>query len=135
MYILFLDDMNVRHTTVDRHLLKDHSILHAWSADDAIQILMSCEHKIDLAFLDHDLQEICIREDGSEYEKHGVYFLSKMFSDVPEDKWPLQFIVHSHNPVGVKNMVSDLTNMKQDCVALQFSAGMLDHIEEVWRIQ
>lgn len=131
MFILLLDDdADIRHKAVERHLSPDHVILHTFTADEAIQTIMTCQHRIGLAMLDHDLADFVIEEDGRKTERHGVYFLSRMFNDVPEEKWPAQFILHSGNVVGVKNMYTDLRNRGQEVYPMPFSGMMLDHLAE-----
>lgn len=134
MIILILDDQDIRHDTVERYLSKEHTVLHAFNALEALEIIKSYNGRIGLAMLDHDLQDI-VTEDGRKYERHGVYFLAEMFKEIPEDKWPARFILHSHNNVGVKNMLDDLTRMGQIVSVLNFSSDNVKYIAEMIRPQ
>lgn len=107
MYILLLDDDQMRHEIVERHFSKEHRVLHTFNCDEAIDVLNSCQHRIGLALLDHDLQDF-VYEDHRAFERHGLYFVDKMLATVPEDKWPAQFVCHSGNPVGAQNMAVTL---------------------------
>lgn len=126
MLILLLDDdVDIRHKLVDKHLAKEHTIIHTFNVDAAINALLTSQDRIDIALLDHDLGDFVLEEDGSKYERHGVYFLYRMFNEVPEDKLPLQFILHSGNVVGVENMRHMLQNKKQTTTVARFSGQML----------
>src|SRR5271169_538039 len=129
MIILLLDDdADIRHTAVERHLSKEHTVLHAFNAEEALQLLMTYQGKIGLAMLDHDLGDFVVEDDGRRTERHGVYFLQRMFNDVPEEKWPAQFVLHSGNVVGVENMRTDLRNRDQIVNVMRFSGAMLEHL-------
>lgn len=130
MFILILDDGDTRHNIVERLLSKEHVVLHAFNADEAIEILKTCNKRVGLALLDHDLGDFVEEENGRKYERHGVYFLAKMFADLPEDKWPAQFILHSGNVVGVQNMLTDLRNRDQVVDAINFSGDMIKRLAE-----
>jgi hypothetical protein len=103
MYILMLDDQQVRHDVVERHFAREHIVLHAFNFDDAVEILNSCQHRIGLAMLDHDLQDFK-EQDGRIVERHGAYFVDYMLNFIPEDKWPVQYVLHSYNYNGATNM-------------------------------
>lgn len=129
MLILFMDDQDVRHHSVERCFSKEHTVLHAFNADEAIEIILSCKTTIGLAMLDHDMADFA-EVDGRKFEKHGVYFLSRLFTDVPKEKWPAQFIVHSRNNVGNQNMLTDLTRMEQVVSVIPFTVENLTLIAE-----
>lgn len=136
MIILMLDDdAEMRHTPVERALSKDHTVLHAFTADEALSIILQCQGRIGLAMLDHDLSDFLIEEDGMRIERHGAYFLHRMFNEVPEDKFPAQFVLHSGNPVGVDNMLAILRNRGQQVDAMRFSPEMLKNLTERLRPQ
>lgn len=135
MIILFLDDQDIRHETAEKLLSKEHTVLHAFNADEAIEIISTYKDRVGLAMLDHDLNDKVEEADGYKYERHGVYFIAKMFAEVPEDKWPAQFVVHSHNPEGVRNMISDLRRRDQTCSAATFSGDMVRNLADRIRPQ
>ena len=135
MIILILDDdADIRHKAVERHFAKDHTVLHAFTADEAVSILMTCQERVGIALLDHDLQDFA-EENGRRIERHGVYFLAKMFNTVPEERWPAQFVLHSHNVPGVRNMSTDLRGKGQVFIAMAYSQDMLAHLAERIRPQ
>jgi hypothetical protein len=134
MIILLLDDQEIRHATAEKYFARDHILYSAFDADEAIDILLSGKSAIGLALLDHDLNDFVSAESGSsvpyEYsgrkiEKHGVYFLNRMFADVPKDRYPAQFVIHSYNQVGAKNMYDKLIEMRQVATILPFSGDNL----------
>lgn len=135
MLILFMDDQEIRHDLAEKYLSKDHVILHAYTADEAIGIILACQERIGLAMLDHDLQDFYTGEDGCKYERHGVYFLERMFRDVPKDMLPAQFILHSFNPVGVNNMYAILKGKNLLGVNISFSGDAMRSIAERIRPQ
>lgn len=129
MFILFMDDQDVRHASVERQFSKEHTVLHAFNADEAIEIILSCKSTIGLAMLDHDMADFA-EVDGRKFEKHGVYFLDRLFSEAPKEKWPAQFIIHSRNNVGSENMRVALTMMAQIASIIPFTVENLALIAE-----
>lgn len=133
MHILFLDDGDIRHESAERHLSKNHTLLHAFHAEEALKILISCQERIGLAMLDHDLnyfvndtgERVGYEYDGKKTELHGIWFLNQMFDGVPKDKWPAQFIIHSRNVPAAKNMHGHLLAYEQTSTILPFSGDML----------
>lgn len=95
MNILFLDDAQERHDLAEKYLSKEHILLHCFNADEALEVITSFQGTIGLAMLDHDLMdELTGRyEDGTPFEKHGVYFVMSLISDIPKDKHPARAIV------------------------------------------
>lgn len=135
MLILFLDDQDIRHEVVEKYLSKSHTVLHAFNADEAIQIIQSSQHRIGLALLDHDLMDF-VDDKGNkvEYnypdraEKHGMYFLQKLFENVDENKLPAEFIIHSYNPNGCESMYKYLIANNQTASILKFSGEMITNL-------
>lgn len=134
--ILFMDDQEIRHEIAEKYLSKNYLLLHAYTADEAIQILTSYQSRIGVAMLDHDLfdfmsedgKKVPFEYEGKKIEKNGVYFLNRMFNDIQKDKWPVRYIIHSHNHSGSKNMITDLLALEQTVEALPFSGETLAKI-------
>ena len=136
MIILMLDDdADIRHTAVEKYLSKEHIVLHAFNCQEGLDLILQCQGKIGLALLDHDMADFLIEEDGMKIERHGAYFLHRMLNEIPEEKWPAQFLCHSGNPVGVDNMLSILRNRDQVVDAIRFSGEMLRNLAERIRPQ
>lgn len=144
MIILLLDDQEIRHATTEKYFARDHILYSAFDADEAIDILLSGRGTIGLALLDHDLNQFVSAESGlivpydysgSKIEKHGVYFLTRMFSDVPKDRWPAQFVLHSYNQVGAKSMYDKLIEMGQVATILSFSGDNMKLVADKIRAQ
>lgn len=128
MLILILDDEQVRHDLTEKYLGNDHTILHAFNADEAIGIIKSSQQPIGLALLDHDLHEFVSDETGYKWEKHGGYFVRMLIDTVPEEKWPAQIVIHSYNPSGADGMKTALKNKGMYARYMPFSGSMLKQI-------
>lgn len=87
--ILVLDDMQVRIDRFKHQLDREHDVVYAMNADEAIEALK--EKTFTLALLDHDLGQGCVT--GMEVAK----FICTL------EKKP-RVIIHSHNPVGSHEM-------------------------------
>lgn len=102
MRILFLDDMTERHEQFRKmYDGKDHVVDHAWTADQAVELLDA--NKYDLVLLDHDLT------DGH----YGTYDASdgadgravaRFIAGLPDEQRPHHVHVHSWNPDGAEEM-------------------------------
>ena|ERR1019366_5013347 len=93
MNILFLDDQQERHSLAEKYLSPYHT----------------------LRFLSQESSNVLIwkvvrgrYEDGTPFEKHGMWFVNELISNVPAEKHPPYVIVHSYNPDGSKNMTNTL---------------------------
>lgn len=136
MNILFLDDQNIRHESIEKRFKNKHNILHAYNSQDAINILLNYNKKIDLAMLDHDLFDF-VSEDGTpvdynfigkKIERDGCYFLKQVFNFITKDKFPKEFIIHSHNTVGSKKMVSLLNDNNLTANIIPFSIDSINNL-------
>lgn len=129
MYILFLDDQDVRHDLAEKLLsAAGHTVLHAFRCDEAINIIANFVQPIGIAFLDHDLMDIVEEEDGRKTEYHGAYFVDYVVKNIPQDKWFHRAIVHSYNATGAKYMRDTLTKNGIHCVMDNFSGDMLKRV-------
>jgi len=108
MVSLIIDDMQVRHEGIGR-ALSHTKVLHAYNVTEAIlQVRDRWLHpeipqKIDIFFLDHDIE-------SSTDQRDVIEFVRWMIDDpfalrVAKEQNPL-FFIHSHNPVGADNMAS-----------------------------
>lgn len=131
MLILFLDDEQIRHDLAVKYLGAQHTILHAFNADEAISLIKSSQQRIGMALLDHDLQEFVSDEDGYKWEKHGGYFVRMLIDMIPEDKLPAQIIIHSYNEPGAEGMKAALKNKGITALHIQFSGSMLRQVVEM----
>jgi CheY-like chemotaxis protein len=132
MNILFLDDQQERHDLAEKYLSPYHTLLHCFTADEALEIIQSFQGVIGLAMLDHDLRDELTgrHEDGTSFEKHGMWFVNELISNVPIAKHPPYVIVHSYNPDGGKNMTNTLNKYSDSIHARQevFSGAMLKRL-------
>jgi hypothetical protein len=128
MNILFLDDEKIRHDLADKYLV-GHTALHAYTAPQAIDMIDTSKDKIDLALLDHDLHHF-IEENGHRSERHGVWFVSHLLTDIPSDKWFSRAIVHSYNADGGRYMCDDLRKAGIQADYRPFSGSMLRELVE-----
>lgn len=102
MFILFLDDNQVRHDSAEKAFTNSgHTLLHAFTQEDVLQILNSCQERIGLAMLDYDLDQ---------GEPTGSEIASQVLNTIAEEKWPARVIVHSNNPDGALNIISKFRN-------------------------
>jgi CheY-like chemotaxis protein len=127
MLILFLDDQNDRHTLAEKYLTTaGHKVLHTYTPDEAIEVLLSSKNRIGLALLDHDLG-IIVKDDESIFGKKeisGLDFVKSMIK-LPKDKLPARVVVHSYNNDGAKNMLNLLTPLGIHSIHTPFSGEML----------
>jgi hypothetical protein len=132
MNILFLDDQQERHSLAEKYLSPYHTLLHCFTADEALEIISSFQGIIGIAMLDHDLSdELTGRyEDGTPFEKHGIWFVNELINNIPVAKHPPYVIVHSYNPDGSKNMTNTLNKYCNSIHARQetFCGAMLQRL-------
>jgi len=129
MIVLFLDDETIRHDLTDKYLGKEHTILHAYTAPQALDMINASEVKIDLAMLDHDLHHF-VEEDGRKSERHGVWFVSCLLHDVHPDKWFPRAIIHSYNADGGRYMRDELRKAGINADYRPFSGSVLKELAE-----
>jgi CheY-like chemotaxis protein len=127
--ILFLDDEQIRHDLADKYLGKEHTILHAYTAPQALDMINASAQKIDLGMLDHDLHHF-VEDDGHKSERHGVWFVSNLLHDVHPDKWFARVIIHSYNADGARYMREALRKAGIQADYIPFSGSMLRQIAE-----
>jgi len=129
MYILFLDDQDIRHELAEKYLSSaGHDTLHAFNVEEGIDIVSNFTKPIGLALLDHDLDDIREEPDGRKTEYHGAYFVDYMIHHVPEEKWFHRAIVHSYNPYGAKYMMDKLNSVGLHTKMDNFSGDMLKRV-------
>ena len=129
MYILFLDDQDIRHELAEKYLSSaGHDTLHAFNVEEGISIVSNFAKPIGLALLDHDLDDIREEPDGRKTEYHGAYFVDYMIANVPEPKWFHRAIVHSYNPYGAKYMSDKLNANGIHSKMDNFSGDMLKRV-------
>lgn len=111
MILLFLDDLAVRHDTVEELMSKaGHIVLHAFNPYEAMDLLSTYPKQICILMLDHDLQYYIQSENGKKIEKTGHEVITYMAEHLPKDKYPPIAIAHTHNANG-KFMVEDLQKL------------------------
>lgn len=105
MIILIVDDSDYRHESAEKHLSNGHTLLHAYTVLEALEIIQGCQAKIGLALLDHDLQDYVkgVEQTGST--------LASLWLGLEEKKYPARVIVISSNHEGAKNIVSKFDAM------------------------
>jgi CheY-like chemotaxis protein len=96
MIILIVDDMQERHDSAEKHLSPAHTLLHAYDASEAMEVIQGCQDKIGLALLDHDLGLGGMTGSG----------LATQWLQLDDAKFPARVIVISQNPDGALNIVS-----------------------------
>lgn len=101
MIILFIDDQDYRHEIAEKNLGKDHTILHAFSCQEAFDIAKSCQNVIGLMMFDHDMGE----------SMTGSDLASQMIETLPKEKYPARVIAHTNNVNGGLNIVSKWQSM------------------------
>lgn len=106
MRILVLDDDEIRHEQF-RDNLKEHSVVHVYTAEEAGAALGA--EKFDLAYLDHDLQDFQNNPSGyGVIEQTGFDVARFIARYLAPQKRPDKVIVHSWNPGGAIRMVKEL---------------------------
>lgn len=100
MIILIVDDEEYRHESAEKHLTKDHVLLHAYNVNEAIDVINGCQQKIGLALLDHDLQDFST---GAELNGSS---LATLWLNLEEGKHPARVIAISNNFQGAHNITS-----------------------------
>ena len=95
--LFILDDQKIRHELFEIRY-KDHDIVSAYTATEAITALE--ESDFDYIFLDHDLglQVYTVSNENSGYEV--AKWISENYKNVN-----VRIIIHSFNPVGANNML------------------------------
>ena len=111
MRILILDDEQVRHDDL-AVFYGDHEVTHTTTYNQFVRELESGS-PWDLIHLDHDLGSGDSYADGW----GNVQFFTGQHAairvcELHDDQLPGEVIVHSVNPLGAQNMVSDLKSRK-----------------------
>ena len=112
MKIMILEDSAERVISF-YNMFNNQSLTIVNTAEDAINLVNYI--KFDVIFLDHDLGE---RVYVDSEEKNTGYQVAKILSDSMNSKTPI--IIHSWNPIGVKNMKNTLKNHKAQVVDIPF---------------
>jgi hypothetical protein len=123
MIILFIDDEDYRHDLAEKHLDADHTLLHAYNYDQAMDIFKA-RTDIDLACFDHDLGDYVQGTYGMD-ERNGSMLAFDLLYNLPEANRPKQVIVHSFNPSGSKNIVSKFKSAGIPVRAHDFSEWLM----------
>jgi hypothetical protein len=98
--LLFLDDNPDRHVAFGT-MSPGCSIVHVWTARECIDALCREGETFDCAFLDHDLDgEIYV----TEIEGSGTEVAYYVRDQLPAERLPRSFVVHSLNPAGAERM-------------------------------
>ncbi|MDR0920567.1 MAG: response regulator [Oscillospiraceae bacterium] len=107
MKIFFLDDSKERQIVFQHHFAKLAEIIFASDIEEAKEkFLPNAEY--DLIFLDHDLGDRIFV--SSEDENTGAEFCRWLKNNWENSGTPIY--IHSHNPVGAKNMINIIGTAK-----------------------
>ncbi len=129
MIILLVDDEQYRHDSAEKHLTKEHVLLHAYNVKEALDIIQSCSEKIGLALLDHDLQ------DFHEGEESTGSTLANKWLYLDEDKYPARVIAISNNFNGAHNITSKFNSADIHAVHRPFDLTLMRDLAEELREQ
>lgn len=117
MRIFILDDDIRRHQAFAQNLA-GHDVTHAHSYDMGVKALLQ-EERFHLFFLDRDLNDFGLRSIGpttSMYggirELTGEDFCRFIAGELPKEKYPDLFVIHSHNENGAARMEELLRALK-----------------------
>lgn len=128
MRILILDDDLQRHQIFAQNL-KDHEVVHAHTYDDAVKAATGLP-RFDVFFLDRDLNDFGLRSVGpaSMYggvrELTGEDFARWIMAQLPAERLPNMFWIHSFNPDGAKRMHQTLAPLGIKIVREPFHPGI-----------
>lgn len=114
MNILIIDDATERHDAFERELGSDHSLFHAFTYAEGIELL-NAKVKYGLLLLDHDLFE----------EKNGSDVASFIGYSLDPACYPAQCIVQSWNADGAANIKSKLDTIGIPCKFMPYSLSMV----------
>lgn len=96
---LFLDDDPNRHRIFAKEAI-GILFIPVWTAVECQEALLKNE-PFDCVFLDHDLGgQVYVKE----IENTGTQVALFIRDELPEEKFPKQIIIHSHNPAGAIRM-------------------------------
>lgn len=103
--LLILDDDQIRHDGFKRKF-PEYELKHTYTAEETIDALKNNEY--DYVFLDHDLggEQMVASGDGTGYEV--AEWLANHHCRCPK----MAIYIHSLNPIGRKNMVNVMRNIK-----------------------
>ena len=125
MNILIVDDLQTRHNIVEKILGNKHTIFHAFSVFDAIDVIEQCQQRIALFLLDFDLNTFSTDEDGKQVEKTGIDLIEYIDCHIPKDKYPAIAYCHSHDDRS-SEMVADLKELGVFAQHRPFSSHMIE---------
>ncbi len=118
MKILFLDDMEVRHSKF-RNFCGQHNIFHVYTVEEAILALKK-ESPFNIVYLDHDLG-------GGIYlpsDDNSGYAVAKYISLMNKEKIPEKVVIHSWNEKGAAKMMDILVMSGINAVCEPFFDGI-----------
>jgi PleD family two-component response regulator len=127
MNILIVDDLQTRHDIVEEILGKTHTIFHAFSVFDAIDIMEQSSNRIGLCLMSFDTQTFSTSEEGDQVEKTGIDLIEYIDCHFDESKYPAIAYVHSHDE-RAKEMVEDLKELGVFAQHRPFSSLMIKAI-------
>lgn len=142
MIILIVDDEQYRHDSAEKHLTKDHVLLHAYNVTEALQVIQGCQARIGLALLDHDLQDfgkeetspagIILPDVGK--ERTGST-LASAWLGMDENKHPARVIAISNNFNGAHNITSKFNSAGVHAAHRPFDLTLMRDLAEELREQ
>ena len=115
MNCIVIDDEQVRHDLFEKYLTAaGHIVLHAFSADEGLEIFKTCPETIALALFDHDMPP----------GKDGSWLATEVLS-LPKERFPAMVFVQSINPDGAANIISKFRSMEVYTEYRPFSEEMV----------
>lgn len=104
--ILIVDDEEGRHSVLAKRMA-GNNIDHAYNYADAVRFL-STNRRYDIVYLDHDLKDFEVLEDQPTLIEWTGHHVAKFMVNMEADARPFTVVVHSWNPAGAANIVSEL---------------------------
>ena len=76
-----------------------YSVVYAWTVQKALNVLGA--HRFDIVFLDHDAVPFFVEDTDPENDQKTFRRVAKLLADT---KYEGTVVIHSHNPVGARQM-------------------------------
>lgn len=118
-YLLFIDDSEDRHQTVEHELGEIVCVLHAFDYDEACAILSHEHIRLGMVCFDNDMG---LGLDGNDVANF-------LMNSVDENHFPARAIVHSQNAYAAENIASKCRAMDIPVSVRPFSFQMVKQLK------
>jgi hypothetical protein len=118
MYVVLLDDSELRHREIVLALGDDHCLLEAFEVEEAKRFFGVSGIRVGMLLIDHDLGTAA---DGDDFARW-------LMNELDEEKLPASCVVISSNAYGAENIAAKLRARKIPTRCIPYSSSMVKQL-------